>query len=86
MVVALGKIGFDAYLQLVKHRGVNATPRPRFAHGRATTLSNGQTLIGCYHPSRQNTQTGRLTADMLDEVFRIAKACLRGEQVLGSGF
>jgi uracil-DNA glycosylase len=35
-------------------------------------LPNGQTLIGCYHPSRQNTNTGKLTAPMMDEVFRLA--------------
>jgi uracil-DNA glycosylase len=79
VIVALGRIGFDASLQLVKARGVNPKPRPLFAHGRAVALANGQTLIGCYHPSRQNTQTGRLTPGMLDDVFRIAKVSLRGE-------
>jgi len=72
VVVALGKIGFDAYLQLMKQRGVTLQPRPKFIHGAAHALSNGQTLIGCYHPSRQNTQTGRLTPRMIDEVFRLA--------------
>jgi len=40
-------------------------------------LPTGQTLIGCYHPSRQNTNTGRLTAPMMDEVFRAARQALR---------
>src|SRR4029077_16323207 len=70
VVVALGKIGFDAYLQLLKRRGHAARPRPQFAHNLAHALPNGQILIGCYHPSRQNTNTGKLTAGMMDDVFR----------------
>jgi uracil-DNA glycosylase family 4 len=72
IVVALGKIAFDAYLQLLKRRGVALRPRPLFGHAVAHELPNGQTLIGCYHPSRQNTNTGKLTARMMDEVFRLA--------------
>jgi uracil-DNA glycosylase family 4 len=77
VVVALGKIGFDAYLQLLKHRGVALKPRPRFAHGSVVLLPHGQVLIGCYHPSRQNTNTGKLTARMMDAVFRRARDFLR---------
>jgi len=69
VVVALGKIGFDAYLALLKHRGLFFRPRPVFSHGSAHRLPNGHTLIGCYHPSRQNTNTGKLTATMMDDVF-----------------
>lgn len=76
VVVALGKIAFDAYLQLLKTRGVVMRPRPQFAHGSVATLSNGQILIGCYHPSRQNTNTGKLTARMLDDVFRKSRRAL----------
>lgn len=72
-VVALGRIAFDAYLQLVKQNGVSLRPRPEFGHGSVATLPTGQTLLGCYHPSRQNTNTGRLTARMMDAVFRSAK-------------
>ena len=72
VVVALGKIAFDAYLQLLKYRGAATTPRPSFGHALAHPLPNGQLLIGCYHPSRQNTNTGKLTATMMDEVFRLA--------------
>ncbi len=71
VVVALGKIGFDAYLQLLKQQGVQPKPRPAFGHGVSHTLTNGQILIGCYHPSRQNTNTGKLDAAMMDEVFQI---------------
>jgi uracil-DNA glycosylase family 4 len=76
VVVALGKIGFDAYLQLLKRRGVHLRPKPAFGHGVAHELPNGQTLIGCYHPSRQNTNTGKLTARMMDAVFRRARRML----------
>jgi len=76
VVVALGKIGFDAYLRLLDRRAVVARPRPAFAHARAQRLSNGQTLIGSYHPSRQNTNTGKLTVAMMDEVLRLAVDCL----------
>ena len=72
IVVALGKIAFDAYLQLLKERVISIRPRPAFGHGVMHELPNGQTLIGCYHPSRQNTNTGKLTALMMDDVFRVA--------------
>ncbi|MEO8258138.1 MAG: uracil-DNA glycosylase [Acidobacteriota bacterium] len=76
VVVALGRIGFDAYLQLLRRRGPGARPRPAFGHGLAHRLPNGQALIGCYHPSRQNTNTGKLTAAMMDDVFRAARQAL----------
>ena len=72
VVVALGRIGFDAYLRMLKHTGVVVRPTPVFGHGSVAALPNGQTLIGCYHPSRQNTNTGRLTPRMMDAVFRSA--------------
>jgi uracil-DNA glycosylase family 4 len=73
VIVALGKIGFDAFLQLLKRRGVVLRPRPNFSHASIARLPNGQTLIGCYHPSRQNTNTGKLTAPMLRDVFSKAR-------------
>ena len=76
VVIALGKIGFDAYLQLLKRRHIVVRPRPAFGHAVGQRLPNGQTLIGCYHPSRQNTNTGKLTARMMDAVFRKARAAL----------
>jgi uracil-DNA glycosylase len=75
VVVALGKIGFDAYLNLLKHRGLVGKPKPEFGHGVSHALPNGHTLIGCYHPSRQNTHTGKLTPRMMDDVFgKVRKA------------
>jgi uracil-DNA glycosylase family 4 len=77
VVAALGRIAFDAYQRLLKQRGVRIAPRPAFGHAAAHRLENGTTLIGCYHPSRQNTNTGKLTAPMMDEVFRLARRALR---------
>ncbi|HJZ77176.1 MAG TPA: uracil-DNA glycosylase [Vicinamibacterales bacterium] len=77
VVVALGRIGFDAYLRCLKRRGVVVRPKPAFEHAGVHTLPNGQTLIGCYHPSRQNTNTGKLTARMMDDVFVRAARALR---------
>ena len=77
VVVALGRIGFDAYLRLLKHRGSAVRPRPAFGHALAHRLPTGHTLVGCYHPSRQNTNTGKLTASMMDDVFRVVRRALR---------
>jgi uracil-DNA glycosylase family 4 len=71
VVVALGKIGWDAYLRTRRARGL-AVPRPlpRFGHGaRATMPGDGVVLLGTFHPSQQNTFTGRLTRPMLRAVF-----------------
>ena len=73
VVVALGKIAFDAWLQRMTRQGVKATPRPLFAHGSVARFDAGPILVGCYHPSRQNTNTGKLTARMMVEVFRRAR-------------
>lgn len=77
VVVALGKIAFDAYLATRAQMGL-ATPKPRpaFAHQATYALPDGVTLIASYHPSRQNTQTGRLTRAMLSNVFRAARRIL----------
>ena len=78
VIVALGRVAFDAYLTLLKRRGVTPRPRPVFGHAAAHDLPNGQTLVGCYHPSRQNTNTGKLTAPMMDDVFRLVRRRLNG--------
>jgi uracil-DNA glycosylase family 4 len=77
VVVALGRIAFDAYLRLVKSAGIVLRPRPQFAHASVSRLPGG-TLIGCYHHSRQNTNTGVLTAAMMDAAFRKARAAMAG--------
>ena len=76
VVVALGKIGFDAWLQMLKRKGIAISPRPQFGHGEMVQVDSKR-LIGCYHPSRQNTNTGKLTPPMMESVFRQAKRYLR---------
>ncbi|MEZ5401335.1 MAG: uracil-DNA glycosylase [Bryobacteraceae bacterium] len=74
VVVTLGRIAFDTYLAILKDRGAIASRAPFvFAHDRVydTTPGNPK-LIASYHPSQQNTSTGRLTAPMLRSVFRRA--------------
>ena len=72
VVIALGKIGFDALLKAWTETGGKPfEPRPRFRH--AAEFQSGRiTLLASYHPSRQNTQTGRLTRTMFDGIFRRA--------------
>jgi uracil-DNA glycosylase len=77
VIVALGRIGFDACVRLLHQRGVIVKPRPAFGHAAAHRLPNGHLLVGCYHPSRQNTNTGKLTPGMMDNVFRLARRELR---------
>jgi uracil-DNA glycosylase len=72
VIVGLGRIGFDAAWKLLAHRGITVRPRPPFAHD-AAYQAGGYTVIGSYHPSRQNTNTGRLTAGMMDAVFQRAR-------------
>jgi len=72
VVVALGRIAFEAYLQLLKRRHVVVRPKPAFGHGVIHHMPSGHVLIGCFHPSRQNTNTGKLTPGMIDAVFRRA--------------
>jgi uracil-DNA glycosylase len=74
VVVALGKIGFDAWLQRLRRQAVMVSPKPQFGHG--VIVPGSPALIGCYHPSRQNTNTGKLTAGMMTSVFRTAKRML----------
>jgi uracil-DNA glycosylase family 4 len=77
LVVALGKIAWDAWLKLLVLQGI-ALPRPRpaFAHG-AIWKHDGLTLVGMYHPSRQNTNTGTVTPAMYDAVLRRVRGALR---------
>jgi len=73
VIVALGKIGFDAYLNYVKRRGLIANRRDYlFKHGSSYRLPDGRVLLASYHPSNQNTQTGKLTRNMFVEIFQEA--------------
>jgi uracil-DNA glycosylase family 4 len=71
--LALGAIGWDAVLAHLARLGrPPPRPRPRFGHGAEWSIPGGPALLGSYHPSQQNTQTGRLTPAMLDAVLRRA--------------
>ena len=83
VVLVLGSFAWGAALAAAATAGyVIPKPRPKFGHAQVVTLeatqqygSRALTLVGCYHPSQQNTFTGRLTEPMLDEVFTLAKRC-----------
>jgi uracil-DNA glycosylase len=77
VVVALGLIGFKAYFGARKQLGrQNPAPLPSFGHGLQAELPDGVKVISSYHPSQQNTLTGKLTEKMFDEVFRHARELL----------
>ena len=69
VIVALGRIAFDAAWRLLGDRGVLMRPKPAFGHGLVYQPPGGPAVIASYHPSRQNTNTGKLTAAMLASVF-----------------
>jgi uracil-DNA glycosylase family 4 len=72
VLVALGSFAWAASLSLLGRAGQQVpSPRPRFGHGAEVALGD-VTLLGCFHPSQQNTFTGKLTERMIDDVFRRA--------------
>jgi uracil-DNA glycosylase family 4 len=74
VVVPLGMIGFKTYFNARKQLGWDVpSPLPAFGHGAEARLSDGVRVICSYHPSQQNTHTGKLTESMLDDVFRRAR-------------
>lgn len=87
VIVALGKIGFDAYLNYLKRQGKLPTKKQyRFKHGAKYQMPDGRTLIASYHPSNQNTQTGKLTREMFVKIFEqasqiaVRETALRGHR------
>lgn len=76
--LALGQIAWRAVVDLARRRGWYAGRLPKFAHAAQCDLAGGRTLLGSYHPSQQNTFTGRLTETMLDGVFATARDVLLG--------
>lgn len=74
VIVALGKIAFDEVIRFYRARG-RAVTTPRFAHGAIIEIGRGpRWLLASYHPSRQNTQTGRLTRPMFDAIWKKARS------------
>lgn len=79
VVIVLGKIAFDSFLAAYRENGGTVPkPRPKFGHGATVDLPMGPRLICSYHPSQQNTFTGKLTKPMFQSVFEQARAVLRG--------
>ena len=82
IVVVLGRIAFDAYLNFLKQQGLVASKAGYlFAHGAEYQLPNGKTLLCSFHPSLQNTNTGKLTEKMMVEVFRRARKLMKQSSV-----
>jgi uracil-DNA glycosylase family 4 len=88
VVVTLGRIAHEAYLKAAGQRGGGGRSGGRtapFGHGRLVTLPTGVHLVSSYHPSRQNTNTGRLTREMWHQIFALARDLARG-RVQGTGY
>ena len=78
VVLALGSIGWAAALSHFSRRGLAIPrPRPQFGHAAEAKIPDGPVLLGCYHVSQQNTNTGKLTAKMIDAVLARAKVLMR---------
>jgi len=79
VIVGLGKIGFDAAFDVARSSGLTALrARPKFGHGSEAEIAPGLRLLGTYHPSQQNTFTGKLTEPMFDAVWS------RAREIIGS--
>jgi uracil-DNA glycosylase family 4 len=76
VMLVLGGYAWDAALRVLALEGHRVSPKPRFGHG-AEAQVGPYWLVGCYHPSQQNTFTGRLTTDMLDEVLQRTRQVAR---------
>ena len=86
VVIALGRIAWRAYLRARRLLGRPLPGRaPAFAHGAVVRFADGTTLIGSYHPSQQNTFTGKLTRPMFRRVFTTARRALAGRSDRGRG-
>ncbi len=81
VIVTLGSFAWDGALRVTRALG-EPVPRPRPKFGHAATAEVGRyTLLGCFHPSQQNTFTGKLTEPMIDAVFERAKGLANSGQV-----
>jgi len=81
VIIGLGKVGFDSAVNAFQELGwASFSKRPRFAHGSEYKLNETVTLLGSFHPSQQNTFTGRLTRSMFDAIFKRAQTLLLSRQ------
>jgi len=81
VILALGRIAFDGCRRLLRARGADLRG-VRFAHGASYQFGRGlPALVACYHPSRQNTNTGKLTEPMLDRIFQIVRTMGGTEEI-----
>ena len=79
VIVALGRIGFDAYLNYLRRRGeLKSKKEYVFAHGARYVTPGGRILLASYHPSNQNTNTGKLTEKMFRKIFEEARKLASG--------
>jgi uracil-DNA glycosylase family 4 len=79
--LALGHIAWRALVDQTRRRGWLLGRLPRFAHGHEVALAEGRWLLGSYHPSQQNTFTGRLTEPMFDQVFAAVRRLLESGEL-----
>jgi uracil-DNA glycosylase family 4 len=78
VIACLGAFAWDGVLRVLKHLGNSPPRKPRFGHAAEARLG-AYVLLGCYHPSQQNTFTGRLTQPMLDAIWRRAAKLIQAE-------
>ena len=85
VIVALGRIGFDAYLNYLRRRGeLKSKKEYVFAHGARYLTPGGRILLASYHPSNQNTNTGKLTEKMFRKIFQEARKLASDDRMQGS--
>jgi uracil-DNA glycosylase family 4 len=78
VIVTLGKVGFDTIVDAFRQlRQTTLLRRPKFSHGAEVRLNDNITLMASFHPSQQNTFTGRLTEEMFDAIFRRARTLIQ---------
>lgn len=75
--LALGQLAWKATLDFAYSEELLSGKRPKFGHASHVELDDGRHLIGSYHPSQQNTFTGKLTREMLDDVMQLSGRCIR---------
>jgi uracil-DNA glycosylase family 4 len=85
VVVALGKIAFDVWWRVLARKGMAVKPRPPFAHGMIYEPTGAPVVVASYHPSRQNTNTGKLTPKMMASIFRTAAKLASGQKPKAQG-